>query len=146
MFANNRLNCLLVSFLYLFYSAVILCTGCSPSLKLNLFINNRLVSCTPIKRIVECAYSSVISRGLSSNPIDQHQAIITTKKSFKVSTNSNIMYKSSTFNSLYVYLNIQLPAHTLDVNVHPTKAEVNFLHEVSYHILLYVYLRTYIVN
>ncbi|CAH8524233.1 unnamed protein product [Schistosoma bovis] len=104
-------------------------SGCSPSLKLNLFINNRLVSCTPIKRIVECAYSSVISRGLSSNPIDQHQAIITTKKSFKVSTNSNIMYKSSTFNSLYVYLNIQLPAHTLDVNVHPTKAEVNFLHE-----------------
>ncbi|CAH8507859.1 unnamed protein product [Schistosoma guineensis] len=104
-------------------------SGCSPSLKLNLFINNRLVSCTPIKRIVECAYSSVISRGLSSNPIDQHQAILTTKKSFKVSTNSNIMYKSSTFNSLYVYLNIQLPAHTLDVNVHPTKAEVNFLHE-----------------
>ncbi|VDP43677.1 unnamed protein product [Schistosoma mattheei] len=103
--------------------------GCSPSLKLNLFINNRLVSCTPIKRIVECAYSSVISRGLSSNSIDQHQAILTTKKSFKVSTNSNIMYKSSTFNSLYVYLNIQLPAHTLDVNVHPTKAEVNFLHE-----------------
>uniref|UniRef100_A0A095A0P6 DNA mismatch repair protein Mlh1 n=1 Tax=Schistosoma haematobium TaxID=6185 RepID=A0A095A0P6_SCHHA len=108
----------------------------SPSLKLNLFINNRLVSCTPIKRIVECAYSSVISRGLSSNPIDQHQAILTTKKSFKISTNSNIMYKSSTSNSLYVYLNIQLPAHTLDVNVHPTKAEVNFLHEVSYHILL----------
>ncbi|CAH8496745.1 unnamed protein product [Schistosoma mattheei] len=104
-------------------------SGCSPSLKLNLFINNRLVSCTPIKRIVECAYSSVISRGLSSNSIDQHQAILTTKKSFKVSTNSNIMYKSSTFNSLYVYLNIQLPAHTLDVNVHPTKAEVNFLHE-----------------
>ncbi|CAH8501211.1 unnamed protein product [Schistosoma intercalatum] len=104
-------------------------SGCSPSLKLNLFINNRLVSCTPIKRIVECAYSSVISRGLSSNPTDQHQAILTTKKSFKVSTSSNIMYKSSTFNSLYVYLNIQLPAHTLDVNVHPTKAEVNFLHE-----------------
>ncbi|CAH8517049.1 unnamed protein product [Schistosoma haematobium] len=104
-------------------------SGCSPSLKLNLFINNRLVSCTPIKRIVECAYSSVISRGLSSNPIDQHQAILTTKKSFKISTNSNIMYKSSTSNSLYVYLNIQLPAHTLDVNVHPTKAEVNFLHE-----------------
>ncbi|KAK4469662.1 hypothetical protein MN116_007192 [Schistosoma mekongi] len=103
-------------------------SGCSPSLKLSLFINNRLVSCTPIKRIVECAYSSVTSRALMCNSTDQHHQI-TNKKIFKSSSSSNIMFKSSVCNSLYVYLNIQLPAHTLDVNVHPTKAEVNFLHE-----------------
>ncbi|CAH8488072.1 unnamed protein product [Schistosoma turkestanicum] len=100
-------------------------SGVNPSLKFNLFINNRLVNCTSIKRIVECAYSSVISRTLSWNSMDQERQRVINKKS----THSNIMFKSSTCHSLYVYLNIQLPAHTLDVNVHPTKAEVNFLHE-----------------
>ncbi|KAH8861218.1 DNA mismatch repair protein Mlh1 [Schistosoma japonicum] len=129
-------------------------SGCSPSLKFSLFINNRLVSCTPIKRIVECAYSSVTSRALLCNSTDQHQ--ITNKKTFKMSTSSNIMFKSSTCNSLYVYLNIQLPAHTLDVNVHPTKAEVNFLHEdeivnglqdaVEHALLSSVQIRTFIRN
>nr|CAH8839302.1 unnamed protein product [Trichobilharzia regenti] len=102
----------------------------SPSLKFNLFINNRLVHCTPIKRVVECAYSVVISRTLSSsaNSGDDRINKNYNSKSIRVSNNSNI-FKSATCNSLYVYLNIQLPPHTLDVNVHPTKAEVNFLHE-----------------
>ncbi|SSD60643.1 related to DNA mismatch repair protein MLH1 [Saccharomycodes ludwigii] len=60
------------------------------------FINNRLVTCDPLKRSIDQTYSSYLPRG-ASRP--------------------------------FVYLNIKLNPRILDVNVHPTKSEVRFLHE-----------------
>ncbi|KAF6777847.1 hypothetical protein AHF37_03282 [Paragonimus kellicotti] len=91
----------------------------SPSLKLMLFINNRMVECSAIKRSLESSYSTVLSRTLSdtSQPSPGGR---------RLSGSKATGYRSS----LFVYLNLQLPAENLDVNVHPTKSEVHFLHEI----------------
>ena len=60
-----------------------------------LFINNRLVDCTPLKRAIEHVYASYLPKG--SSP--------------------------------FVYMSLNIAPHNLDVNVHPTKHEVFFLHQ-----------------
>ena len=60
-----------------------------------LFINNRLVECLSIRKVVESIYLNILP-----------------KHTFP-----------------FIYLSITMPPQCLDVNVHPTKREVNFLHE-----------------
>ncbi|CAM9409402.1 unnamed protein product, partial [Scytosiphon promiscuus] len=60
-----------------------------------LFINDRLVESSSIKKAIEAAYKDVLPK--SSHP--------------------------------FVYLGITMPSRHLDVNVHPTKREVHFLHQ-----------------
>jgi DNA mismatch repair protein MLH1 len=62
-----------------------------------LFINNRLVDCTAIRRSIELIYTEYL-------PKHTHP---------------------------FVYFSLFLPAHTVDVNVHPTKREVNFINQSS---------------
>lgn len=61
-----------------------------------LFINNRLVDCSALRRAIEAVYAPVLPR-------HQHP---------------------------WIYLALELDPATIDVNVHPTKSEVQFLHEV----------------
>lgn len=61
-----------------------------------LFINNRLVECSSIRKALTLAYSTFLP-----------------KKSYP-----------------FIYLNLNMTAKNVDVNVHPTKREVMFLHEV----------------
>jgi DNA mismatch repair protein MLH1 len=63
---------------------------------LTLFINNRLVESSALKRAIEAVYSTVLPR-------HQHP---------------------------WIYLALELDPATIDVNVHPTKSEVQFLYEV----------------
>lgn len=60
-----------------------------------LFINNRLVDCSVLKRAIEQVYASYLPKG--SSP--------------------------------FVYLSLFISPQNLDVNVHPTKHEVFFLHQ-----------------
>lgn len=63
--------------------------------KFIIFINDRLVECSFMKKAIETTYSSFLSRG--SHP--------------------------------FVYLSLKIAYHNIDVNVHPAKSEVHFLHE-----------------
>eukprot|EP00930_Biecheleria_cincta_P004848 TRINITY_DN10577_c0_g1_i1.p1 TRINITY_DN10577_c0_g1~~TRINITY_DN10577_c0_g1_i1.p1 ORF type:complete len:794 (-),score=166.55 TRINITY_DN10577_c0_g1_i1:284-2665(-) len=62
-----------------------------------LFINNRLVECSPLRRAIEAVYQPVLPR-------HQHP---------------------------WVYVALDVDPAAIDVNVHPTKMEVQFLHEES---------------
>lgn len=67
----------------------------SRNMSLTLFINNRLIECSSLRRAIEAIYLPVLPR-------HQHP---------------------------WVYLSVDLDPLTVDVNVHPTKQEVQFLHE-----------------
>jgi len=60
-----------------------------------LFINSRCVECSPLKRMLEAVYSSVLPK--TSKP--------------------------------FVFMDIRLPSNHVDVNLHPTKKEVGFVHQ-----------------
>ncbi|EUB59602.1 DNA mismatch repair protein [Echinococcus granulosus] len=85
----------------------------TPSVQLVLFVNNRLVECTSVKRAVEAAYAALLPHRAAQLYVGQTRPAVVT---------------SSTA-SLFAYLSLEMPTTSLDVNVHPTKAKVNFLHE-----------------
>ncbi|AMD20047.1 HCL104Wp [Eremothecium sinecaudum] len=59
------------------------------------FINNRLVSCDPLRRSLLQLYSNYLAKG----------------------------------NKPFIYLSLMIASENVDVNIHPTKREVRFLHE-----------------
>lgn len=60
-----------------------------------LFINNRLVDCSSLKKAIDMIYSNHLMKGFHP----------------------------------FVYLSLKIDVKNIDVNVHPTKSEVHFLHE-----------------
>nr|CDS34323.1 DNA mismatch repair protein Mlh1 [Hymenolepis microstoma] len=81
----------------------------TPSVQLVLFVNNRLVESLNIKRAVESAYATLLP----------HRVAKLYSSSANPSGNS----------SLFGYLKLEMPTTSLDVNVHPTKAQIHFLNE-----------------
>lgn len=60
-----------------------------------IFINDRLVTCEPLKRAINAVYANMLPRGLYP----------------------------------FYYISLTIDPHSVDVNMHPTKSEVRFLHE-----------------
>lgn len=87
----------------------------TPSIQLVLFVNNRLVDCASMKKAVEAAYVTLLPHRAAQLYVGQMRPTSST-----ASSNA----------SLFVYLSLEMPASSLDVNVHPTKVEVHFLNEV----------------
>ena len=83
-------------------------SGSTGGSNLVLFINNRLVTSSIIKKMVDAIYAEILP-------------------------------KNATY---WGYISLQLPAYNLDVNVHPTKKEVHFLHQEQILSLLSQALRT----
>lgn len=84
------------------YGLVSLCGALSNSdhdnkrrIKPIFFINNRLVSCEPLKRAINSIYQLYLPKG----------------------------------NQPFYYLSLEIESRNVDVNIHPTKREVRFLHE-----------------
>jgi DNA mismatch repair ATPase MutL len=75
-----------------------------------LFVNDRLVECTPLKRAVEVAY-----RASSSS---FHGG----------SRNSSKSHGTSSSKPAFCYLSVRVPGRNVDVNVHPSKQHVALLH------------------
>nr|VZI27826.1 unnamed protein product [Spirometra erinaceieuropaei] len=94
-----------------------------PSVQLVLFVNDRLIECSAIKHAIEAAYASILPQHVDS----LYSSTRVEPSGTRSSTNFSILNLRAS--SLFVYLGLQLPPDTLDVNVHPTKAEVHFLHE-----------------
>ena len=68
---------------------------CKKAIQPIFFINNRLVSCDPLRRSLNQVYSNFLAKG----------------------------------NRPFVYLSILVDPASVDVNIHPTKKEVRFLHQ-----------------
>lgn len=69
-----------------------------------LFINGRLVECSGLKRTLEALYSNVVP-GSKGGP------------------------SGGAGSKPWVFLDLQLPPRQVEVNLHPTKREVGFLHQ-----------------
>ncbi|KAM7534589.1 hypothetical protein Aperf_G00000118052 [Anoplocephala perfoliata] len=92
----------------------------TPSVQVVLFVNNRLAECSSLKRAIEAAYVAALP----------HRAAQIYSGQLRKSVGSaNIVASSSSNASLFVYLSLEMPTASLDVNVHPTKSQVHFLHE-----------------
>uniref|UniRef100_A0A0X3NRR8 DNA mismatch repair protein Mlh1 n=1 Tax=Schistocephalus solidus TaxID=70667 RepID=A0A0X3NRR8_SCHSO len=94
-----------------------------PSVQLVLFVNDRLIECSVIKHAIEAAYAAILPQHVDS----LYASARVEPSGTRSSTNFSVLNLRAS--SLFVYLGLQLPPDTLDVNVHPTKAEVHFLHE-----------------
>ncbi|VUZ49795.1 unnamed protein product, partial [Hymenolepis diminuta] len=82
----------------------------TPSIQLVLFVNNRLVESSNVKRAVESAYAALLPHRVA-----------------QIYSSSSVSAAGNSF--LFAYLSLEMPTTTLDVNVHPTKAQVHFLNE-----------------
>ena len=78
-----------------FFGTKVNYSGSSNKFKFLLFINNRLVESTILKKVIQFEYAKHLPKGVFP----------------------------------WVYLSIKIKPENLDVNVHPTKKQVNFLYE-----------------
>ena len=107
-----------------------------PGTPLYLFINSRPVDCAPIRRLLHCLYSTRLTR--SSFLDTSHTTSATNANSPRGQGGLGVSGGVSSVlsgaqeacgDAWFVYLAIEMPAEHLDVNVHPSKSEVRFLHE-----------------